>query len=48
MSKHQLILIVSELSARKRLLARFNGDPERIKALADKIKVLTIQIKALD
>ena len=47
MSKYQLILIVSELSARKRLLARFNGDPERIKTLSYQIKIVTAKIKAL-
>lgn len=47
MSKTQLILLQSELSARKRLLKKFNGDSKRIQELDEKIKVLSVQIKAL-
>lgn len=47
MSKTQLILLQAELSARKRLLKKFNGDSKRIQELDEKIKVLSVQIKAL-
>lgn len=47
MSKTQLILLQSELAARKRLLKKFNGDSNRIKELTEKIHTISVQIKRL-